>query len=413
MAATSHRQFTDASGRGQSAGFKVPYLSRMYPYTEEDIAAVVDVMRSDKGLTQGERQVQFQNEFCEFLGAKHAFAVSSGTAALRLAAQLCRLGPGDEVIIPGYTFCATAIPFGSTGAKIVWADIEPRSRTVSPEDIARKITPKTKAIVAVHLLGMPCDLDPILGLATQHGLKVVEDCAQAPGATYKGKRVGSIGDYGCFSFNAAKNMTTLGEGGMLVVKSDQEAGLVDGLRHNGIRPFPPGRPRYWVPAMSNVDIDIEGQWPTKFCMSEAQCALGSSLLKRLDKVNQTLRAQFEGMRKRLDKYGYVKFQEVLEGRGFIAHCCTASLENGMPREEFIDAMTKEHGIQIIVQYYPLYKYPLFQKMGFGQADCPILDQYWPTSFGYPWGCGLSEETLDYVANCTIKSVEALKAGAAT
>lgn len=408
MAAKSQSQFVDASGRGQKSGFKVSYPSRMYPYTEEEVEAVVKVMRDGRTLSQGEHQAKFEDDFCSFLGVKHAYAVSSGTAALRLAAQLCRLGPSDEVIIPAYTFCASAVPFGAAGARIVWADIEPRSRTVSPEDIVRKITPRTKVIVAVHLLGMPCDMDSIMELAGRRGIKVVEDCAQAPGAMYNGRRVGSIGDFGCFSFNSAKNLTTLGEGGILIVTNDQDAKAVSGLRHNGIRPYPGDRPRYWVPAMSDVELDVEGQWPTKLCLTEAQCALGSVLLKRLDQINQRLHSQFEGLRERLKRSEYVTFQEVPKGREFVAHCCVASLEtNGATKDAFMDVMTKEHGIQLIVQYRPLYRYPLFQKMGFGDADCPNLERYWSNSFSYPWWCGIPEETLDYMAACTQKAIESL------
>lgn len=402
-------QFAGASGRGQTSGFKVPYPSRMYSYTEEDIGAVIKVMREGKTLSQGEYQAKFESDFRTFLGVENASAVSSGTAALRVAAQICRLEPGDEVIIPAYTFCASAIPFGPTGARIVWADMEPRSRTISPEDIARKITPRTKVILAVHLLGMPCDMDAIMDLAGRHGIKVIEDCAQAPGAMYKGRRVGSIGDFGCFSFNSAKNLTTLGEGGMLVVKDAQQAKAVSGLKHNGIRPYPPDRPRYWVPAMSDVDLDIEGQWPSKFCLTEAQCAVGSALLKRLDSINQTLRSQFEGLQRRLRPRGAVTFQEVPKGRGFVAHCCVGNLDGeSATRDEFMDVMTKEHGIQLIVQYRPLYRYPLFQQMGFGEADCPNLEKFWSSSFSYPWWHGIPEEKLDYMADCTQKAVESLK-----
>jgi dTDP-4-amino-4,6-dideoxygalactose transaminase len=406
MSATTKPQFVDASGRGQTSGFKVPYPARMYAYTEEEIAAVVNVLRGTRTLSQGEYQATFENDFAAFVGTSHAYAVSSGSAALKLTAQLCRLEPGDEVIIPAYTFCASAIPFGATGARIVWADIDPSTRTISAEDVANKITPRTKVILAVHLLGMPCDMDRIMELARPHGIKVVEDCAQAPGATYKGRRVGSIGDFACFSFNSAKNLTTLGEGGMLVVNNDQDAAAVTGLRHNGIRAYPAGRPRYWVPAMSNVDLDVEGQWPGKSCLTEAQCALGSALLTRLDTISQTLRAQFESLRDMLKPLGCIKFQDVPSGRGFVAHCCIAGLEGaGVSRDEFMDVMTREYGIQLIVQYRPLYQFPLFQKMGFGQADCPQLENYWSNSFSYPWWCGVPEETLDYLAECTKKALE--------
>jgi len=403
---------TDASGRGFAEGWAVPYPSMMYRYNEEEIQAVVEVMRKGATMSQGEHLERFETDFREFTGASHAFAVSSGTSALQLAATLCGLRQGDEVIIPAYTFCATAIPFGATGAKIVWADIDPRVWVVSPEDIARKITPRTRAIVAVHLLGMPVDMDPILELAARRGIAVIEDCAQAPGASYKGRRVGSMGDYGCFSFNGAKNLTTLGEGGILTVRSAEKAALVPGLRHNGIRGFSEDRPHYWVPAMSNVDADIEGVWPTKLCLGEAQCALGSALLKRLDRVNDGLRQQREHLRLKLRDCPEISFQTEPQGHHAIFHCCVAHFDGnelGKNREDFMCIMTKEHGIRLIVQYYPLYRYPLFKKMGFAEADCPKLEKFWSGSFSYPWCLDIGQENLDYMADRTCETISMLKA----
>ena len=155
----------DASGRGSVAGYKVNFPARMKTYSENEINAVVEVMRNGEIQTQGPCLRQFEADFKSYSGANHAFAVDNATNALRLAAILCRLGPGDEVIIPAYTFCATAIPFGMTGAKIVWADMDSKMWGVSPTDIEKKITPHTKAIVVVHLLGMPVNIAKIVEIA--------------------------------------------------------------------------------------------------------------------------------------------------------------------------------------------------------------------------------------------------------
>ena len=401
----------DASGRGLTGNFRVPFPGVMYPYNEQEIAAVVEAMRNAKSLTQGPYLQKFEQDFQNYSGAPHAFAVDNATNALRLAATLCRLGPGDEVIIPAYTFCATAIPFGGTGAKIVWADIDPDTRVACPADIERKITPRTKAIVVVHLLGMPVDMDPVMAIANAHNLKVVEDCAQAPGAAYKGKKVGTIGDYGCYSFHGAKNMTTLGEGGMLTVQSDADAALVPGIRHNGVRAHPASRPRYWVPAMSNVDIDIEGVWPNNFCIGEVQCALGSTLLKRLDCVNNILRSQADRLMKGMADIPEISFQKVPEGHYHVYHVLIGKLDTatfGCTREDFMDIMTGEFGLRMIVQYYPLYRYPLFQKMGFAEHDCPQLEAYWDSSFSWPWWCGMPDGTLNELIDCTHKAIDRLK-----
>ena len=172
----------DASGRGSGDGYKVNFPARLQDYTQQEFDAVIAAMKNES-QTQGPILKQFEEDFKAYSGANHAFAVDNCTNALRMAAILCRLEPGDEVIISAYTFCATAIPFGKTGAKIVWADIDEDTWVADPKDIERKITDKTKALVVVHLLGMPVNMPEIMKLAEKHNLRVVEDCAQA--ALYK------------------------------------------------------------------------------------------------------------------------------------------------------------------------------------------------------------------------------------
>jgi len=372
----------DASGRGAVAGFRVSIPARQRPYTEEEIEAGVHVMRDVPGQTQGAMQEQFQADFKAFTGANHAFAVANATHALSLAATLCGVQPGDEVIVPAYTFCASAIPFGKAGAKLVWSDIDPETWVVSAKDIERKITKKTKAIVCVHLLGMPCDMPAIMQIAKKHNIKVVEDCAQALDARINGQHVGTFGDYGCFSFHGAKPMTTLGEGGMLAVKRDEDAKLVPGIRHNGCCAFTYPRDRYWSPAMSNVDLDIEGFWPNNFCIGEAQCALGSVF----NKIP-------EGFR-------HVRHQYVqhFDGSAF-----------GKNRDDLLDLLTTKYGIRSIVQYYPLYRYPLFQKLGQGDFDCPVLEGWWDNSFSVPMWCGMEDEVIETIADSIKSAIADLKA----
>ncbi len=403
--------YGDASGRGAVSGYRVSIPARQHPYTEEEIAAVVNVMRNVDGQTQGTYLAKFQEDFAAFTGAKHAFAVDNATNALSLAATLCGIRPGDEVIIPAYTFCASAIPFGKAGAKIVWGDIDRDTWTIDPEDIRRKITPKTKAIVCVHLLGMPCDMPAILEIAREHGLKVVEDCAQALDARINGQHVGTFGDFGCFSFHGAKTMTTLGEGGMLTVKSDEDAKLVPGIRHNGLCAFQGERERYWVPAMSNVDEFLEDRWPQNFCIGEAQCALGSEQLKSVIANNEILIEQDRRIREWLKDVPEITFPKIVEGGRYVVHQYIMHYDGskyGKNRNDLLDLLTKKYGVRAIVQYYPLYRYPLFQKKGCGAYDCPVLDAWWDNSFSFPWWCGIDDESMRIMCEGLIHAVEDLR-----
>jgi len=401
----------DASGRGFVEGYKVNFPPLQHGYADETIDAVVNVMKSMKGQTQGEYMVKFQEDFKTYTGAKHAFAVDNATNALRLAALLCQIGEGDEVIIPAYTFCATAIPFGMTGAKIVWSDVDRERWVADPADIERKITDQTKVIVVVHLLGMPVDMKSIMDIAVKHNLKVVEDCAQAIGAKINGQHIGTFGDFGCFSFHGAKALTTLGEGGMLTVASDDDAALVPGIRHNGCRSFEGERERYWDPAMSSVDIDIEGLWPNNFCIGEVQCAAGSSELAFVDKNTDILIQQADKIKSLLNDTPEIDFHVIPDGyrhvyHQFIMHFNSKDINK--TRNDLLDILVNEYKIRCIVQYYPLYRYPLFQKLGAGEQDCPVLESWWDDTFSFPWWCGIDDETIEYLTSSLKAAIAKLK-----
>lgn len=401
----------DASGRGAVDGFRVTCPAMQHPYTEAEIDAVVKVMREACGQTQGKYMVEFEQAFCAFTGAKHAFAVNNCTSALKMAAIFCHIQPGDEVIIPAYTFCASAIPFGDLGAKIVWADINPDTWTIDPDDIARKITPKTKAVVCVHLLGMPCDMKKIVPIARAHGLKVVEDCAQALDCRIDGQHVGMFGDFGCFSFHSAKTMTTLGEGGMFVCADDADAAAAPGIRHNGCCAYPADRERYWSPAMSCVDSFLDDRWPQNFCIGEAQCALGTEELKSVIANNNTLIEQDRKIREKLAGLPEISFSRCPENGRYVVHQYIMHYDGsacGKTRDDLLDLMTKKYGIRCIVQYYPLYRYPLFQRKGCGEFDCPVLDKWWDGSFSFPWWCGMDDTVIDTLCSSLISAVEELR-----
>ncbi|MBQ4036932.1 MAG: DegT/DnrJ/EryC1/StrS family aminotransferase [Clostridia bacterium] len=384
--------------------------AKQRPYTEAEIAAVLDVMRSGKGQTQGEYMTRFQDEFRAFTGANHAFAVDNCTNALSLAATLCGVKEGDEVLCPAYTFCASAIPFAKAGAKIVWCDMDPVTWCVDPADIERKITEKTRVIIAVHLLGMPCDMEKIMTIAEKHKLRVVEDCAQALDARINGRHVGTFGDFGCFSFHNAKTFTTLGEGGMLTVKNEKDAAVVPGIRFNGCCSYP-ARERDWIPAMSNVDMHLDGFWPNNFCLGEAQCAVGLAALSTLKADTDRIIAQNMRLRELLRDVSEISFNTIPEGYRHVCHQYVLHFDGsafGKTRDDLMELLRNKYRIYSIVQYYPLYRYPLYQKLGQGEFDCPRLEAFWDQSFSVPMWCGMTEEDLVTIANAVRGAVADLK-----
>ncbi len=198
------------------------YDNEDWPYfAPDEIAAVEEVLVSgDVNYWTGDRGRRFENEFAAAFGCKYGVALANGTVALELALKSLGIGPGDEVLVPSYSYIASASAVVLQGAKPLFVDVD-ESLTISAEDIQKKITKQTRAIIAVHLLGYPCDMDAINKVARENGLKVVEDCAQAHGASYKGRPVGSLGDVSAFSFCQDKIMSTGGEGGMLITNNEE------------------------------------------------------------------------------------------------------------------------------------------------------------------------------------------------
>ncbi len=194
--------------------------------------AVARVLESGQ-FALGPEVEAFEREFSAYCGAGHGIAVNSGTSALHLALLAAGAGPGDEVITVPFTFIATAAAIRYAGATPVFVDIAPRTRTIDVNRVAGAITARTKAVVAVHLFGHPADLDPLLALARRHGLTVIEDASQAHGAEYRGRRVGGLGDLGCFSFYPTKNLGSYGEGGIVVTNDDAHARTIRALRSWG------------------------------------------------------------------------------------------------------------------------------------------------------------------------------------
>ncbi len=249
-----------------------------WPHFEQDeIEAAAAVLRSGKiNYWTGQEGREFEREFAAFTGCRHAIALANGTVALELALYALGIGPGDEVIVPSRTFIASASCAVMRGADPVCADVDPVSQNLTMETIRPKLTRRTRAIIPVHLAGWPCDMDPILELARERGIKVIEDCAQAQGATYKGRPVGSLGDVAAFSFCQDKIMTTGGEGGMLTTNDETIWERAWSFKDHGksyaavhYRQYPPGF--RW----------LHESFGTNWRLTEMQSAMGRCLLRTL------------------------------------------------------------------------------------------------------------------------------------
>jgi dTDP-4-amino-4,6-dideoxygalactose transaminase len=208
-------------------------LKAQYASVKPEVNAAIQGILDSCQFTLGTEVAEFEKEFAAYSQAAHGLGVNTGTSALHLGLLAAGVGPGDEVITTPFTFVASVAAIHYTGAKTVFVDIDPETYTIDPQAIEAAITPRTKAIIPVHLYGQPADMDPIMALAKAHGLVVLEDACQAHGAEYKGRRVGSIGDMGAFSFYPGKNLGAYGEGGMLTTSNDEFARTVRMLRDWG------------------------------------------------------------------------------------------------------------------------------------------------------------------------------------
>ena len=389
--------------------FRINFSGKSHDYTEDEIAIVVQAMKDADPYTQGRYLKKFEQEFCEYIGSSHAFAVCNATAALEITAQLCQFEKGDEVIIPSHTFTSSAYPFAKKGAKIVWADMDLQTRVVTAETIEEKITPFTKAIVVVHLYGYTADMPEIMELASKYNLFVIEDAAQSLGTDVEGKKSGTFGDFGVFSLHSHKNITTLGEGGILAVKDDRIAKLIPMLRHNGHCLFPFEREDYWIPAMGNVDIpELNGKalFPNNYCIGEVECALGSKLLERIDRINEEKRRRALYFIDSLKKYPELEFHRVETTRHNYHLLAARVLDDN--RDKLMKKMAYEKGVQCVVQYYPLNRYPFYQKLGFGNAGCPNTDLFFDNMVSFPFHHWMDDDDFEYMLNATRETLENMR-----
>ncbi len=389
---------------------KIDWSGRSHRFKDQDIKYLTNIIKYADPLTQGKYLKKFESDFSKYIKKKNTFAVSSAAAALEIIAALLKLKKNDEIIIPAHTYCASAIPFARNGAKLIWADIDFKSRTIDLKDFKNKVTKKTKAVVIVHLYGYAVDFRNIISFCKNKNIKIIEDCAQALGAEIDKKKIGTFGDFSSYSFHSQKNITTLGEGGMLYVKDKKYAKKVPGLRHNGHAPFYFKRKNYWKPAMGNVDSDIKGQWPFKFTLSEVQCGAGILMLKKLDKLNNLRVKRAINIIKYLSDFEELNFFSPKEKKRHVYHLLSAYFlpKKNITRDDLIRLLYEKYNIKCVIQYYPLYKYDLFKKNGFNKAKCPNTDKFYNNMISFPFHVWMNEKEVQYLKLSIKKSLIELK-----
>lgn len=321
-------------------------------YGPEEERAVLEVLRS-KWLTQGPKTAEFEARFAERVGARHAVAVSNCTAALHLALLAAGVGPGDEVIVPALTFVATAHAVLYCGARPVFADvIGPGCLLMDPEDVERKVTAATKAIVPMHYAGYACDMDALREIALRRRLRIVEDAAHAPGSTWRGRPIGSIGDVSCFSFFGNKNLVT-GEGGMVTTDDDQIAQFVRNRRSHGMTAVSYDKHRGHA-----FDYDVVGTGHN-YRLTEVQAALGLAQLEKLARNNAARRARVGWYRERLAKIPGLGLP--FEGREAESSCHIFPVVLPLATDRGrLQLALKDDGIQTSVHYPPVHWFSSFR-----------------------------------------------------
>jgi dTDP-4-amino-4,6-dideoxygalactose transaminase len=359
---------------------------------EEEIAEVVDTLRSG-WLTSGEKAQRFERDFARLLGVPGALAVNSGTAALHLAMLVAGVEAGDEVLVPTYTFTASAEAVTYAGARPVLVDVDPATCNATADTLARAIGPRTRAMVVVHIAGQPCDMDPIRALAAAHGLAIIEDAAHALPASYRGRAIGTLGDAAAFSFYATKNVTT-GEGGMLVAAD--EAALE----------------RARVLACHAISRDAwkryreEGTWyyevvgnGCKYNLSDVLASLGIHQLRRLDDLHARRVAYAERYRRGLADLDAVATPAEASGTRhawhlFLLRLVPDALRIG--RNRFIDEL-RERKIGTSVHFIPLHLHPHYQAAwGYECGEFPGAEEAYQSTISLPLYPAMSPSDVDDV-----------------
>ncbi len=357
--------------------------------TDEELKAVDAVLTSGM-LAQGERVNEFESLFSNYIGVQNAIAVSNGTVALDLALKAIGIKQGDEVITTPFTFIATANSILYQKAKPVFADVDYKTFNINPKDVLEKITDKTRAIIGVHLFGHPCNVKAIQDICEERDLFLVEDCAQAHGAEYQGKKVGSFGT-GCFSFYPTKNMTT-GEGGIITTDDTKITELCRLLRNHG--------------QSSKYFHTILGY---NYRMTDIQAAIGIVQLKKLDGFNRKRILNAEYLNKYIRAKGITTPHKENNVK-HVYHQYVVKIDGDLiDRDKYMKYLTN-NGIGCAVHYpMPIYKQPLYQELGYTDENvrCPVAEELVNDVLSLPVHPSLSGEDLKYIVD-TINNYEEIK-----
>lgn len=368
----------------------------MIPYghqtiDEQDIRAVASVLRGDY-ITTGPVVEAFEQKVADYVGANYAVAVANGTAALHIACLAAGIGPGDEVITSPITFAASANCAWYVGARPVFADIDPLTYNIAPQEIEKKITPRTKAVIPVHFAGQPCDLDAIDAIAKKHGLLVIEDGAHALGASYHGTRIGSFSQMTIFSFHPVKPITT-GEGGMVVTNDERLYQRLKLFRNHGITREQELMEDGWQEQKEGWYYQ-QLELGYNYRMTDFQAALGVSQMKKLDAFlarREEIAARYNQAFASNTQIEIPHLQKDVKS-GWHLYVIRIREKD---RTEVYRGL-KEAGIGVNVHYIPVYHHPYYQKHGYEKTCCPQAEALYGQMLSLPIYPGLTNEQQDYV-----------------
>lgn len=351
-------------------------------FTEREKELLVQCVETGWISSEGPFVRRFEEMFAEFVGVKHGVAVSSGTAAIEVGIAALELETGDEVIMPSFTIISCAMAIIRNGLRPVLVDSESKTWNMDLNQVADKITPRTKAIMPVHIYGHPVEMDPLLELAEEHGLYVIEDAAEVHGAEYKGRKCGSMGHMAAFSFYANKIVTT-GEGGMVVTDDNHLSGRLRSLRNLCFRP----------------ERRFEHQkLGYNFRMTNLQAAVGVAQMERIDELLKRKIWQGKEYRKRLKNIDGIKLQAVKDWARPVYWINGIVLHDDVPMDAFeLASRLSERGVQTRPFFRPMHEQPIFQKMGlFNEEHYPVSEQLARRGLYLPSGMALTEEQIDTV-----------------